>query len=162
MILMLLILRAGLVAAICQLAVLLMVTLVVSYFQPHNLIKPETVWITPDKETLCIHYLHLLTWSYLIFAIGFSFSESRSVSLSAQSFRRIMSRQELEAVATQFGIPAILLIGIALAPPDVILDIGHRFVGVCLTRLGWAAAMSVCVAFCGASAQAAYKAKSQI
>ena len=162
MILMLLTLRAGLVAAVCQLAVLLTVTLVVSYFEPHNLIRPETIWFASDEEKLCDHYLRLLTWSYLIFAIGFSFTNSRSVSLSAQRFRRKMSRQELEAVATQFGIPAILLVGIALAPPDVILDIGHRFAGDCLTRLVWAAAMSVCVAFCGASAQAAYKAKSQI
>jgi MFS family permease len=155
-------LRAGLMAASCQLAILLTLTLVISLFQPDNLIGQETGKFAPDEQTFCIHYLYLLIGSYLIFAIGFSFSESQSVSLSAQCFRRMKSRQEMEAVATQFGIPAILLVGIAFAPPDNILDIGHRFVGDCLTRLGWAAVMSICVAFCGASAHAAYKAKSQI
>lgn len=154
-------LRAGLVAASCQLAVLLTVTLVVWFFEPHNLMGQETR-ITPGEESFCIYYLSLLIWTYLIFAIGFSFSESQSVSLSAECLRCMMSREELEAVATQFGIPAILLVGLALAPPDVILDIGHQLTADCLIRLGWAAAMSVCAAFCGASAHAAYRAKSQI
>ena len=151
-------LRAGLAAVVCQLAMILTLTLFISLFQQHNLIGQETVRIAHDEEAFCVHYLHVLIWSYLIFAIGLSFSELKSVSLSAQCFRRMMSRQELESVATQFGIPAILFAGIALEPPDEILDIGRRFVSDCLTKLGWAAAMSVCVAFCGASAHAAYKA----
>jgi|SRR6185437_1577544 hypothetical protein len=154
-------LRAGLVAASCQLAVILTVTLVVSFFESHNLMG-QKARITSGEESFCIHYLSLLIWTYLIFAIGFSFSESQSVSLSAECFRRIMLREELEAVATQFLIPAILLAGLALMPPDEILDIGYRFTADCLTKLGWAAAMSICAAFCGASAHAAYRAKSQI
>jgi hypothetical protein len=154
-------LRAGLVAACCQLAVLLAVTLAVWLLELHNLMGQETR-ITPNEEPFCIHYLSLLTLTYLIFAIGFSFSESKSVSLSAECFRRKMSRGELEGTAVQFGIPAILLVGLALAPPDEILDIGRQGAADCLIRLGWAAVMSVCVAFCGASAHAAYRAKSQI
>jgi hypothetical protein len=148
------------VAACCQLAVLLVVTLVVWFFEPDNLMQATR--IAANEESFCSHYLSLLTLTYLIFAIGLSFSESKSVSLSAECFRRIMSREELEGVATQFGIPAILLVGLALAPPDEILDIGRQFTADCLIRLGWAAAMSVCVAFCGASAHAAYRARSKI
>lgn len=58
----------------------------------------------------------------------------------------MMSLEELEAVATQSGISAILLVGPTLEPPDEILYIGHQFIADCLIRLGWATAMSV---FCG-------------
>jgi hypothetical protein len=153
-------LRAGLVAACCQLAALLAVTLIVWFFELHNLLGQETR-IIPNEEPFCFQHSSLLTLTYLIFAIGFSFSESKSASLSADCFRRRkMSREELEAVMVQFGIPAILLAGLAFAPPDMILDLGGQFATACLIRLGWAAVMSVCVAFCGASAHAAYRAKS--
>jgi hypothetical protein len=103
------------VAACCQLAVLLAVTLVVWFFEPHNFMQETR--IAANQESFCIHYLSLLMLTYLIFAIGFSFSESKSVCLSAECFRGIMSPEELEGVATQFGIPAILLVGTRTRAP---------------------------------------------
>lgn len=154
-------LRAGLVAACCQLAVLLTTTLAVSFLESRNLVGHETR-IVSDLGTFCSHYLSLLILTYLLFAIGFSFSESKSVSLSAECYRRRLSQEELKGLAVQFGIPAILLVGLALAPPDEIIKIGSQFAADCLIKLGWAAVMSVGVAFCGASAHAAYRAKLQI
>jgi hypothetical protein len=158
-------LHAGLVAAGLQSGAVVTITLLVmlpvldgSTFNspPSALRTPESVWN---------HVCPFLVWSYLIIAIGISFTGGRFVVYTAEYIRtavqtaRLDREQTLMPLLVCLAIPAILVGSFALELPPAFLVEATSYFGCAATASCiWAAVMSVAVACLGAMAHAVKRA----
>lgn len=114
---------------------------------------------TPDDHrTFCEYYALLLVASYLVLAAGFAIWTSDGVVVAARQLKGTMPKDERERIAALFGIPAVLIWGLALRPAEIVLQLAQTFSDECAARLLWALTMTVCASFLGGIANSAISA----
>jgi hypothetical protein len=154
-------LQAGLVAAGSQFIAVAIITLLTSLLAPIHF-----SWSARDAELFWISVSPLLAWVYLLSATGFSLTSNRFVHHTSERIRRASSlmrhasgARAPRALAAQLGLSTILLAILALrTPPEPLIEIGRYFGCICVSCIGWAGILSVGVACCGATTQAALRA----
>lgn len=158
-------LRAGLVAASRQVVAVLVITFLVSLLTSHNFTGQEAPAMSSGAQSYRISVSQLLTWTYLLFAVGFVLTYDRSIDLTAKRIRHasrlvrnVPPGYASRTLVAQFGVAAVFFAAMALrAPPQLLVD-GSRYLGCADGAvIGWAGAMSVGVACFGASAHSALK-----
>ena len=146
-------LHAGITAACRQIVALLVLTLILSLIAPTT----EGYWFVAGP---------LITWGYLLVALGLALTTGKPIDQTAKCIRRSSSltrnatRKAVPiALVSQFGLAAILFAVLALrTPPDGMIMIAAHFGYSSEASVIWAAILSIGVAFLGASAHAAIKA----
>ena len=154
-------LRAGLVASGCQLGSVVIVTLLGLFLASHDLILQSTM-TTTDSESFWISISPFLIWAYLLTAAGWALTGGRFIDLTVDRIRKAFYPREeaLKALVVQLAIPAILLAGLALEPPpDFLVEAAEYFGHAAIVSVAWGATISIAIAFCGATAHAAHKAR---
>jgi hypothetical protein len=157
---MLRLLRAGLVASGCQLGSVVIVTLLALFSASHDIILQSTL-ATTDSASFWTSISPLLIWAYLLTAAGWALTGGQFIERTVERFRRAFYPREeaLLAFVVQLVIPAILLATFALGPPpDFLVEATGYFGCAAIASVVWGAAISIAVAFCGATAHAALKA----
>ena len=157
--------RAGLAAACFQFIAVVMVTTGVLLLAPDDLL-PATLGVDPVGGSRSNSGLSLLTWAYLLTAVGVALTSSWSIdSTSAhirQASRRMRQFQPYQA--TKFFLAQLLFAVIGLValtlrpPPELLISAGRQFELGWIFSIGWSGAMSIAIAFFGATARAALKA----
>lgn len=120
------------------------------------------------RETSAAPFWHFafpyLASSFVLVAVGVALTSSAAVDLAANRIVRAVSsirmgrrRQVLVGLSVQFGLGSVLAAVLALRTPCEIAS-NFRCFSSPLYDLGWAAAMSIVVAGCGANAHAIAKA----
>jgi hypothetical protein len=113
----------------------------------------------PDgQEAFCEYYALLLIPCYLVLAAGFAIWTSDRVMVAARQLKRTMPKDERERIAALFGIPAVLIWGLALRPAESVLQMAQTFSGECVARLLWALTMTICASVLGGIANSAISA----
>ena len=147
-------LKAGLIAGTRQLVAIVLITSIAflasekAIFEgaPGSLSHPEII----------------VTWAYLLTAVGFALTQNKTLMLTAKRIghatRLLGGERRSEALAAQFIIAAILFAFLALRPPPYFLTDVCQYAG-CLPAapVVWAGMMTMAVAFFGASAHAAVR-----
>ena len=161
---MLSLMHAGLVAAVRQLGAAISITLSAYFLSSHVFVVQKAPATGSGAEAVA-NYVSLLTWAYLLVALGLALSSCRSVNLTAACMRRaanfvrfVSARHALEALVLQLSLSAIMFAAMALRTPQFIIQIDQYFGSEFVAAIGWAGAMSTGVACFGASAHAALKA----
>jgi hypothetical protein len=158
---MLRLLRAGVVASGCQLGSVVIVTLLAHFSVSHG-INLQSTPATTDSESFWISITPFLIWAYLLTAVGWALTGGQFIERTVDHFRSTFSPRDeaLTALVVQLVIPAILLVTLALeSPPDFIVEAAGYFGYAAIASVVWGAAISIAVAFCGATAHAARKAR---
>jgi hypothetical protein len=158
---MLRLLRAGLVASGCQLGSVVIVTLLALFLASHGIILQSTL-ATADSESFWISISPFLIWAYLLTAVGWTLTGGQFIASTVDHFRNTFypCDEALTALIVQLVIPAILLVTLALGPqPDFLVEAAGYFGYAAVASVIWGAAISIAVAFCGATAHAAQKAR---
>jgi len=154
-------LRAGLVASGCQLGSVVIVTLLGLFLASHGFVL-QSILPTTDSESFWISISPFLIWAYLLTAVGWALTGGQFIKRTVDHFRSTFYPDEeaLTALVVQLVIPAILLVTLALGPPpDFLVEAAGYFRHAAIASIVWGAAMSIAVAFCGATAHAAQKAR---
>lgn len=105
----------------------------------------------------------ILTWAYLLSAVGFILTRSRGVARTAAHIRRawriVEPKGALRTLVVQLGIAAVAFTIFSLRPPPESLVEISRYIGcVSAASIVWAGTMSVGLAGFGAAAHAAFRA----
>ncbi len=153
--------RAGLVASGCQLGSVVIVTLLALFLAPHGIILQSTL-ATAASESFWISISPFLIWAYLLTAVGWALTGGQFIERTVDHFRNAFypGKEALTALVVQLVIPAILLVTIALGPPpDFLVEAADYFGYAAIASVVWGATISIAVAFCGATAHAAHKAR---
>jgi len=158
-------LRAGLVAASRQIVAVLVITFLASLLTSHNFTGQGAPATSSGAESYRISVSQLLTWTYLLFAVGFVLTHDRSIDLTAKRIRHasrlvrnVPQGYASRILVTQFSIATVALAIFALRAPPQLLVEGSRYFGCADgAAIGWAGVMSVGVACFGASAHSALK-----
>jgi hypothetical protein len=153
--------RAGLVASGCQLGSVVIVTLLALLLGSHGIILQSTL-ATADPESFWIAISPFLIWAYLLIAVGWALTGGQFIERTIVHFRSTFysGDEALTALVVQLCIPAILLIALALGPPpDSLVEAASYFGNAAIASVVWGATISIAVAFCGATAHAAQKAR---
>ena len=153
---------AGLVAASAQLMTVVLATVMVFVAGRSGLIALTLAEICPDGEALS----PLLTWIYLLTAIGIALTSNRFVNFTAAHVRR--ASRLMQASAPDHATKSLLVqlwlaaTGFAILtlrpPPHLWIELGRCFGAGCSASIVWSGAMSVGLACFGANAHAARKA----
>jgi hypothetical protein len=108
----------------------------------------------------------LLTWTYLLIALGLAGTSNKAVKQSAErihlAFRAIRCPAGLtpEVLAFQMALAAVMLVVLMLQmAPEPIVELGRYFGYVSGAKVVWAGAMSVGIAYFGACAHAVLKSR---
>jgi hypothetical protein len=158
---MLRLLHAGFVAASCQLSSVGVVTLLSLFSASHDSTFQSRL-ATIDYESFWISISPFLIWAYLLTAAGWALTGGQFIERTVDGFRSAFYPREeaLTALVVQLVIPAILLVTLALGPPpDFLVEAAGYFGYAAIASVVWGAAISIAVAFCGATAHAALKAR---
>ncbi|CAN7679902.1 hypothetical protein LJR231_005470 [Phyllobacterium sp. LjRoot231] len=158
--------QAGLVAACAQLVAAALATLMVFLAARSGLIAPTFAEICPNFEASPSSVSPLLTWIYLLTAIGIALTSGRFVDFTAAHIRRasrlmrpVEPEHATKALLVQLGLTTIGFAILTLRrPPHVWIDVGHYFGAACAASIAWSAMMSIGLACFGANAHAARKA----
>lgn len=158
--------QAGLVAACAQFLAAALATLLVLLAARYELIAPTLAEICLDAGSLPSSVSPLLTWIYLLTAIGIALTSGRFVDFTAAHIRRasrLMQPAEpdhaTKALLVQLWLAAIGFAILTLRPPpDVWIEMGRNFGDACAASIVWSGAMSIGLACFGANAHAARKA----
>jgi hypothetical protein len=154
-------LRAGLVASGCQLGSVVIVTFLALFSASHGFILQSTMANT-DSESFWISISPFLVWAYLLTAVGWALTGGQFIERTVDHFRSTFypGEEALTALVVQLVIPVILLVTLALGPPpDFLVEAFGYFGHAVIASVVWGAAISIAVAFCGATAHAAQKAR---
>jgi hypothetical protein len=158
-------LRAGLIAGVCQLGAVAVITLVVSLLASpdsgHRMLAHGD-----DSKAFWISISPLLKWAYILVAVGMAITISKAIGVTASHIRHasnlirpMRSKRVMVSLASQCALSAILFGILALqTPPEIIAKAIGLFGCDFATSIIWAAALSVGVAFFGATTHAALKA----
>ena len=135
-------LRAALVAAGCQLVGVVAVTSATALFIAHDLSDQQGIPSSADFESL---------WK--------SVSPTRRIRYASSVMSVSGEKRAGRKLAFLFGLSTVTFGAFTLrTPPEFLVQVGHYFGSGCIAAVGWAGAMSVCVACFGAMAHAAVKA----
>jgi hypothetical protein len=156
--------QAGLVAACAQLMAIALATLLVFLAARFGLIAPTLV--CPKVEVLPSSVSPLLTWIYLLMAIGIALTSGRFVDFTAAHIRRasrlmrpVEPDHATKALLVQLWLTAIGFAILTLRPPPHLwIEAGHYFGGACAASIAWSGVMSIGLACFGANAHAARRA----
>lgn len=156
--------QAGLVAACAQLMAVALATLLVYLAARSGLIAPTLV--CPNVEVLPSSVSPLLTWFYLLTAIGIALTSGRFVDFTAAHIRRasrlmrpVEPDDATKALLVQLWLTAIGFAILTLRPPPhAWIEVGRYFGGACTASIAWPGMMSIGLACFGANAHAARKA----
>jgi hypothetical protein len=160
MFLMLRFLKAGLIAGTRQLVAISLITSI-AFLASEKVIFEGALGSFSHPE-ISGFVSPIITWAYLLTAIGFALTQSKTLILTAKRIghatRLLGGEHRCEALAAQFIIAAILFAILALRPPPYFLADVCRYAG-CLPAapVVWAGTMTMAVAFFGASAHAAIR-----
>jgi len=153
-------LEAGLIAGARQLLVVIFITSVVPALSDQWSLGCSLIPASEPESWPSVHIL--LTWTFLLTAIGLALTEDRHLGLTAKRIRRALSlvseQHAFEALPSQLTIAAVLFACLALRPPPQLLIELSEYVG-CLPAAPpmWTGLMTIAVAFFGASAHAAMR-----
>ncbi|MBB3146716.1 hypothetical protein FHS21_003132 [Phyllobacterium trifolii] len=158
--------QAGLVAACAQLMAVAMAALLVFLVTRSGLIAPTLAEICPNAESLPASVSPLLTWIYLLTAIGIALTSNHFVDFTAAHIRRasrLMQPAEPDhaskALLVQLWLAAIGFAILTLrSPPHAWIEVGRYYEGACAASIAWSGGMSIGLACFGANAHAARKA----
>ena len=147
--------RAGIIAICRQVAAVLVLTSLLLLTAPRD-----------GSFSSSNARLSLLTWSYVLVAVGLALTTSRSISVTAARLnrasyvmRRGASKPILMTIVAQFGLAAVLCMVLALWRPALaVLVIAEFFGDDSVASVIWPALMSAEVAGFGATAYAGIKA----
>jgi hypothetical protein len=152
-------LEASLVAAARQVVAVTILTLGILLLATHKVISQEG----SASGEVYFSVSQFLTWAYLLSAVGFILTRSRSVVRTAARIRRasrvVEPKRALRTLIVQFGLAVVAFTIFALQPPPESLVEISRYLGCASAALTvWAGTMSVGVAGFGAGAHAALRA----
>lgn len=155
---------AGLVAACTQFVAATVATLMVFSAARHGLIAPTLV--CPDTEQLPVSVPSLLTWIFLLTAIGIALTSGRFVDFTTAHIRRasrlMWPAEPDRATKTLLGQLWLAAMGFAILalrpPPHVWIEAGGYLGPGCTASIVWPGVMSIGLACFGANAHAARKA----
>ncbi|PSH61696.1 hypothetical protein CU102_26650 [Phyllobacterium brassicacearum] len=158
--------QAGLVAACAQLMAVALATLLVFLAARSGLIAPTLAEICPNAEASPSSVSPMLTWVYLLTAIGIALTSGRFVDFTAAHIRRasrlmrpVEPDHATKALLVQLWLTAIgFAILVLRPPPHLWIEAGRYFGGACAASIAWSAVMSIGLACFGANAHAARKA----
>ena len=155
--------QAGLVAACAQLMAIALATLLVFLAARFGLIAPTLV--CPNVEVLPSSVSPLLTWIYLLTAIGIAMTSGRFVDFTAAHIRRasrlmrpVEPDHATKALLVQLWLTAIGFAILTLRPPHAWIEVGRYFECACAASIAWSGVMSIGLACFGTNAHAARKA----
>jgi hypothetical protein len=151
--------QAGFVAAYRQLIAVTSVALAVLILVSDDLNAQRYLSIGSNAEAS-----QLLTWTYLLIALGLAGTCNRAVTQSAErihlAFRAIRFPPGLtpEVLAFQMGLATVMLVVLMLRmAPEPIVELGRHFGYVAAAEIAWAGAMSIGIAYFGACTHAVLK-----
>ena len=147
--------KAGLIAATGLFATSIALTVALAALDGSGTLRRQ---IPDDHRTFCEYYALLLVASYLVLAAGFAIWTSDGVVVAARQLKGTMPKDERERIAALFGIPAVLIWGLALRPAEIVLQLAQPLSGECVVRLLWALTMTICASFLGGVANSAISA----
>ena len=107
-----------------------------------------------------------LAWTYLLIAIGLSFTGDSSVDHTSERIGRasrllsvVKPGDASKSLAVLLVLSAVILATLTVrTTPELLVEAGRHFGKACAASIGWAGTMSAGAAFFGASAHAALKA----
>jgi hypothetical protein len=151
--------HAGFVAACRQLIAVTSATLAVLLLASDDLNARRYLSIASNAEAS-----QLLTWTYLLIALGLAGTSNRAVKQSAErihlAFRATRFPPELtsKVLAFQMGLATVMLVVLMLRmAPEPIVELGRHFGYVSAVEIAWAGAISVGIAYFGACTHAVLK-----
>jgi hypothetical protein len=153
-------LEAGLIAGARQLLAVILITSGVFLAVSEKAVL-ENASALPSEPGLWPSIPILLTWTYLLTAIGLALTEDHRLILTAKRIHHaahLLGEQHPKALASQLAIAAVLFACLALrSPPELLIDL-CQYAGYLLAApVVWAGVMTTAVAFFGASAHAAMR-----
>lgn len=155
---------AGVVAARRQFIALVAVTLFMSFIDLLNNFGQES--LAMNLVTFRIPASPFLGWTYLIMAMGLALTSDRSIELTSDRIRRgsqfmrsLPPAVAFRVVAFQCGLAAIMCAVLLLAPPRPLIELSSYFGCAGISLIIWAGMTSIGVAYFGANAHAALKAR---
>jgi hypothetical protein len=130
------------------------------------LIAPASSGVGPAFDSQFASISPLLTWIYLLTALGVALTSNRFVDFTTARIRgasRLMRPTEpdhaTKTLLVQLWLAAIGFAVLALrSPPDSFVEAGRYYGFTCAASIAWPGIMSIGAASFGASAQAAKKA----
>jgi hypothetical protein len=151
-------LEAGLVAAGRQAVAVMTLTLAIFPLARHN-----AMFQGDSSGEVYLWVSQFLTWAYLLSAVGFILTKSRSVARTAAHIRRasriVEPKGALRTLVVQLGLAVVAFTIFSLRPPPESLVEISRYVGcVSAASIVWTGTMSVGVAGFGSAAHAAFRA----
>jgi hypothetical protein len=153
-------LEAGFIAGARQLLAVILVTWAVLLAVSEKVLL-ENVSVLGSEPELWPSVPVLLTWTYLLTAVGFALTEDHRLDLTAKRIRHathLLGGDSSHALASQLTIAAVLFAYLALRPPPLLLIDLCQYAGYLLAApVVWAGIMTTAVAFFGASAHAAMR-----
>lgn len=158
--------QAGLVAACIQFIAVGLATLFVFLSARHGLIVPVPPVVGPDTDSQLASIFPLLTWVYLLIALGVALTRGRFVDFTAARVRRasrlMRPTEPVHATKTllvQLWLAVIGFVILALrSPPYPLIEAGRYFGCIGAASIAWSGMMSIGVASFGANVHAARKA----
>jgi hypothetical protein len=126
--------QAGLVAACAQLMAVALATPLIFLAARRDLITPTLAEICPDAEASPSSVSPLLTWIYLLTAVGIALTSGRFVDFTAAHIRRasrlmrpIEPDHVTKALLVQLRLTAVgFAILVLRPPPDVWIEMGRN------------------------------------
>jgi len=154
-------LEAGFIAGARQLLAVILITSAV-FLAVSEKVALESVSVLVSKPGLWPSLPVLLTWTYLLTAIGLALTEDHHLDLTAKRMGHathlLGDAHPSSALASQLTIAAVLFVYLALSPPPQLLIDLCQYAGYLLAApVVWAGIMTTAVAFFGASAHAAMR-----
>ena len=154
-------LEAGFIAGARQVLAVILITSAV-FLAVSEKIALESVLVLVGEPELWPSAPVLLTWTYLLTAIGLVLTENHHVDLTAKRMRHathlLGDEHPPSALASQLTIAAVLFACFALRPPPQLLIDLCQYAGYLLAAAAiWAGITTTAVAFFGASAHAAMR-----
>lgn len=154
---------AGLVAACAQLMAVALAMFLVFLAAHAGLIARTLAQICPNIAASPSSVSPLLTWVFLLTAVGIALTSGRFVDFTAAHIRRasrlmrpIEPDHATKALLVQLWLTAVGFAILTLRPPpDVWIEVAHNFGGACAASIVWSGLMSIGVASFGANAHAA-------
>ena len=124
--------------------------------------KAESVSVLVSEPQMWPSVPVLLTWAYLLTAIGLAFTQDHRLVLTAKRIRHathlLGEKYPSNALASQLTIAAVLFGCLALSPPpQLLIDLCQHAGYLLAAPVVWAGTMTTAVAFFGASALAAMR-----
>lgn len=157
---MLRLLEAGLIAGMRQLLAIILITSIAFLASEKIMFESASGFLSHLEISRSAS--PVVTWTFLLTAVGFAFTQNRTLMLTAKRIRhatRLLGGEHKSvSLAGQLVIATLVFALLALRPPPSFLIDACQYAG-CLpaTPVVWTGMMTTAVAFFGASAHAAIR-----